>query len=312
MKQSRGQLTVFIILGILLLFSIGLVIYFTQQQSRAPLDRTITVPEDVRQIFDAVTTCTNELSREGLETLGIQGGYITLPQTIARTPTAYLPSDSFAIFKTPFWYYEGEDRTPTLDFMTRELAVYIRDNLADCVDNFNAFQPTFTITPLETPLPVITLTDEEVIVNVNWPLDIQSADKRTEMTDFIASHNIKLKEAHALASKIMQAENQQEWFENLTIDLMSTNERIPLSGMEVSCGAKKWYLPEVKKELQTMLAYNLPTVRVANTKTPRPSQAKEPTNDSKTNQKQFATNSKQEQNQTGQQTSHPTCTRSTA
>ena len=270
MKQSRGQLTVFIILGIVLLLSISLVIYFNQQQARAPLEQTITVPEDVRQIYDAVSTCTNELSREGLETLGIQGGYINLPPIIARTPTAYLPSDSFAMFKTPFWYYEGEDRTPTLDFMTRELAVYVRDNLADCVDNFSAFEPVFTITPLEPPLPVVTVTDERVIVNVNWPLDIETADRRTQMTDFVTSHTIKLKAAHELASKIMQAENRQEWFENLTLDLMSTNERIPMSGMELSCGAKKWYLPEVRKELQTMLAYNLPTVRVANTPNPPP------------------------------------------
>lgn len=268
--NNRAQLTIFIILGLIILLSIGLVIYFTSREARAPLERAITVPEDVQQIYDAVVTCTRDLTREGLEILGQQSGYIEIPQIIARTPSSYVALDEFGTLKTPYWYFEGEDRTPSLETITRELQHHIKNNLAECVDEFRAFAPVFEVTPTGNILPVISITDDRVIVNVNWPLDIQTTERRTQMTDFVTSHTVRLKPIHELASAIMKAENEQEWFENLTLDLMSANSRIPLSGMEFSCGTKKWYLPEVRNELRNLLAYNLPTVRVANTQNTEP------------------------------------------
>ncbi|MBI4145865.1 hypothetical protein HY489_00850 [Candidatus Woesearchaeota archaeon] len=268
--MGKAQITIFIILGIVLLLSVGIVVYFVQTRERAELEKAVVVPEDVRQVYDFVSECVNQVSKEGIILMGEQGGYLYLPGIIERTPTAYVQSDPFGVVKTPFWYLDGEDRTPSLDGMQRDLALWVKQGLTDCVDNFAAFTGAFQVAPKGDIVPVIGITDEEVLVQVNWPLEVSTKERTTDIKEFFARHDVRLKKSHDLASKVMKYENKEAWFENLTIDLMSMNPRTPISGMEFFCGTKKWFLPEVKRELQQMLYYNLPNIRVANAFAPPP------------------------------------------
>lgn len=268
--MRKAQLTIFIIIGIVLLLSAALVIYLTTKKAVAPIKKEMAVPEDVRQIYDYVTTCMNQVGKDGLIILGTQGGYITLPPVIYRTPTAYVPNDPAGISKTPLWYYEGEDRTPSIEFMQRELAVYLKQNIGTCISNFEAFKDRFDIRPALDMLPVITLTDDETIMELKWHIDINVQGKAMKLDEFVISFPTRLKQMWELADKTMKMENEKSWFENLTVDLMSANPDIPLSGMEFRCGARKWNINSVKKELQNTLYYNLPYVRIDNTQYPPP------------------------------------------
>ena len=268
--MKKGQITVFIIIGIILLLSAALAIYFFQKRAAAPIKAAIAVPEEAQKVYDYVATCVDQISKDGLVIMGTQGGYITLPQAIEKSPDAYIKGDPAGVSKIPLWYYEGEDRTPTLEYMQRDLALYVKQNLPDCAANFTSFQPQFNITPTSEILPVITFTDSNVIVEVKWELDIKSIDKTTKLTEFVSNFPLRLKTIWELASKTMETENKQGWFENLTIDLMSSDEKIPMAGTELSCQTKKWNLGEIKTELQNVLYYNLPYVRVLNTQYPAP------------------------------------------
>ena len=268
--KKRGQITIFIIIGIVLLLSAALVTYFYQKRVAAPIKRIVSVPEEVQQIYDYVASCTDQIGKDGLIIMGIQGGYINLPPIIDRNPNAHVNADPAGFAKTPMWYFEGEDRTPTLEFMQRELALYVKQNLPDCVKNFQAFKDRFDITPTGELIPIVTFTDNEVIIEVKWPLDIKVQERLIQMPGFVSTFPLQYKNMWELATKTLEKENKDGWFENLTIDFMSTNPRIPLSGMEFSCGTKKWHIQDVKKELQLMLYYNLPYVRVDNTNYPPP------------------------------------------
>ncbi len=272
-NSRRGQITLFIIIGIVLLISVATIIYFYQQRVTEPIKRTIAVPEEVQAIYDYVATCTDQIGKEGLILMGTQGGFITLPPAIANNPNAHIKADPLGVAKTPYWYYEGEDRTPTLANMQRELELHIKNNLENCVDNFQAFQEFYTITPTSPMVPVVTLTDTEVIIQVKWPLEIRTQDKVTQLTEFISSFPVKLKPMYEMADKVMKLENREGWFENLTIDLMSANPEIPLSGMEFKCGARRWQLQTIKKEMQNMLVSLLPSIRIANTNYPPPQES---------------------------------------
>ena len=68
----------------------------------------------------------------------------------------------------------------------------------------------------------------------------------------------------------MKTENKEEWFENLTIDFMAMNPGIPMDGLEMKCGIKKWQLKDVTEELQRMLSFYLPKIRIKNTINPKP------------------------------------------
>ncbi len=269
-RGRKAQITIFIILGIVILLSAGVAIYFYQARTIAPIKKIVAVPEDIQQINDYVTTCIDQIGKDGIIILGAQGGFIDIPAIIDRNPHAHISSDPLGIAKTAMWYFEGEDRTPTLDNMQRALALYVKQNLPDCVNNFESFTERFEVTPKSDILPVVTFTDSDVIIEVKWQLEIKTQDRVSELNEFVTDYQVKIKPAWELASKIMQEENKQGWFENLTIDLISSNERIPVSGMEFSCGAKKWHIEQVKQEIKLMLYYNFPYIRVANTNYPPP------------------------------------------
>jgi len=268
--KKRAQITVFIIIGLILLLSIGVGIYFYQQRVAAPIKRVVAVPEEVQQIYDYVATCIDQIGEDGLILMGTQGGYIELPAIIDRTRNAYVSADPLGVVKTPMWYYEGEDRTPSLEYMQRSLAVYVKENLPDCVDNFESFKEVFDITPVSDILPVITFTDSEVIIEVKWALDVETQDKLMQLTEFISVFPVRLKPMWELATKVMEKENEIGWFENLTIDLMSANPDIPVSGMEFYCGTRKWHIQQVQQELQNTMHYNMPYIRIENTQYPEP------------------------------------------
>ncbi len=269
-RGKKAQITIFIILGIVLLLSVGVAIYFYQQRATAPIKKVVTVPEDIQQIYDYVTTCIDQIGKDGIIILGAQGGYIDIPAVIDRNPNAHINEDPLGIAKTVMWYYEGEDRTPSLDYMQRALALYVKQNIPDCVGNFEAFAERFEVTPKSEILPVVSFTDSDVIIEVKWQLEIKTQDRVAELNEFVTDYSVKLRPAWELASKAMEAENKQGWFENLTIDLISSHPKIPVSGMEFSCGPKKWHIQQVKKEIQLMLYYNFPYIRVDNTNYPPP------------------------------------------
>src|SRR5574341_2475565 len=98
--SKRGQITIFIIIGIVLLLSVGVALYFYQARVTEPIKRLVAVPEEVQQIYDYVATCANQIGKDGLLIMGTQGGYINIPPIIDRNPNAYVAADPAGISKT--------------------------------------------------------------------------------------------------------------------------------------------------------------------------------------------------------------------
>ncbi|RMD57751.1 hypothetical protein D6825_03080 [Candidatus Woesearchaeota archaeon] len=268
--MGKGQITLFIIIGLIIIIGAAIFLYLTREAELAPIQREISVPEGGQEVYDYVKGCLEQTGREGLFILGQQGGYINIPPIIERNPNSFLPEDPAGIIKVPFWYYEGEDRTPQMEFMERELANYIKENIGECINNFEAFANKASIIPKDKMIPIVSITDNQVLTTLSWPLEITTANRIVKLDEFLADHPVRLKLLYNSAAKLMEYENSQAWFENLTIDLMSANENIPVSGLEFECGTKKWFLPSIKKELQSTLHYVMPYVRVKGTQTPAP------------------------------------------
>lgn len=264
--MKRGQLTIFIIIGLILLVSAGLVVYLTTQRVVKPVEEEVIVPEDVRPVYEFVQGCADSVAKEGLGLLGLQGGFITLPGIIDRTPTANIPIDTMNQFKIPLWHYEGEDRTPSIGYMEREIARYVNERIKDCTGEFEAFAERFGVTEEANVSTKTVIADDQVLLRITWPLALTTPDRTTRISDFIVRMPVRLKQMWELANATLAAENQYNYFENVTIDLMAADaEHIPLDGFTIECGVKRWRIPEISDRLQTLLYYNIPTARIQNT-----------------------------------------------
>ena len=261
----KGQLTVFVIIGLIVMLSAALLLFYAGK--RIAVEETLFVPSEARPVHDFVTNCIDVVAREAVERLGTQGGYITVPAVIAKTPGSYVPVDASGVFKTPLWYYEGEDRVPSLENIEREMSAFVSSNLRSCTRGFAAFQQ-FDVTEKGNVSATTTLTEDDVRIKVNWPLLLAKDETTIAIKDYAVKMPVRLKKIWQTATAIMSAENKGTFFENLTIDWMSSNPNIPMDGFEFSCRQRRWKVQEITSELQSALAANFPYIRLENTRYP--------------------------------------------
>ncbi|MBI4141588.1 hypothetical protein HY484_01540, partial [Candidatus Woesearchaeota archaeon] len=260
--MKKAQITIYIILGLILMISIAIVSYVTQKKELAPTE-VIHVPEEAKPVHEFVTSCLTQIAQNAVVQLGLQGGYLYIPREIERTPTSYLSLDAEHKFKLPYWYYEGQDRTPNIEDLQNQLDRFLRENNQLCT-SFEKFEPA-VIEIIDDIKPQTIIGEETVTFTIKWPMLIKISERTTKIENFAIQLPVKLKQAWQLANNVMQTENKIAFFENRTIDFMSSNENTPTDGLIFECGVKKWHLDDIKKELQEILYYNLPRIRVSNT-----------------------------------------------
>jgi len=266
--KKRGQVTLFIILGIVLLLLISIILFLYQSQRTRP---EVIEPEFI-PIKNYVEECIGVVTEEALDLLGTQGGYVEIPREIELDPNSYI-SFGNGIVKVPFWYYLGTDRMPFLykdegsPSIQGQLENYITENIEICLDDFSVFEEQFTIKPSRRVSSEVEIGDESIIVGVEYPVKIKASveNKVGYVTKYQKIIPVQLKQMYELAKNIMEEENDKMYFENMTLDLMSMMPSIPFSGLEFHCGKKLWYLSNIKDELQSVLYYNIPLIRIYNT-----------------------------------------------
>src|SRR3989338_8608421 len=109
MNQKRGQITLFVILGIIALLMTSIGFWFYEQRMTV---QQRNIPDDIQQVVTFVENCLQEYGTRAVRILGQQGGYIQLPRKIDQNPWAYIEKLPDSGIKEPFWYYEGENLYP--------------------------------------------------------------------------------------------------------------------------------------------------------------------------------------------------------
>ncbi|MGV8171423.1 MAG: hypothetical protein ACP5OA_01890, partial [Candidatus Woesearchaeota archaeon] len=160
MDRKKGQVTVFIILGIVLIIIIGLSIYLvnsSKDKKISPPD--ILVSEKFLPIHEFVQQCVTQIATEAIIKLGQHGGYIDMDNTVLSGMSfdmrPFEQYDSHAAFVSPsdansevaYWFYSdsvsGCDNcrvgtlAPSLVDMERQISQYVSINMDSCLQNFS-------------------------------------------------------------------------------------------------------------------------------------------------------------------------------
>ena len=82
--KKRGQVTIFIIIGIVILITIVGIFYVIDIITKSALQKEAlkvgTVPQQIIPVRDFINTCVQETASNGINLLEGQGGYIELPE----------------------------------------------------------------------------------------------------------------------------------------------------------------------------------------------------------------------------------------
>ncbi len=108
MHKKRAQVTVYIILGIIILVLAILLFYFRNTTETGvimqELVRAQEIPRDVRPITNYVTTNLDDAAKKGLLLIGMQGGYIYEYQG-GPVPDCNCSQSKKAIYYNGYWVY---------------------------------------------------------------------------------------------------------------------------------------------------------------------------------------------------------------
>ena len=99
MLKKRGQITVFIIIGLLVLLTYFVLTYY----KKSTIEETELIMPELIPVQQFVETCTQNIAEEAIDLIGINGGYIYFPAWIENDHGSYLSTSPIKELKNPYW-----------------------------------------------------------------------------------------------------------------------------------------------------------------------------------------------------------------
>ncbi|MBD3313576.1 hypothetical protein GF345_03975 [Candidatus Woesearchaeota archaeon] len=191
MAEKRGQVTAFIILGVVILFLVLLIIYLLSEEQESIFEETA----EVQSLRLFIGDCVNKVVEEGAYLVASQGGYYDPP----------MPFKEMEGLGIPYYHYLGAQRIPEIEEVELELSRYIQDNLPLCVGNFSDF-PGFEL-EAGYPKAESDIIDGEIFVSVNYPVSARKDKSLFKLNSFSRRINLDLRKEYDAMRKIMDEQN---------------------------------------------------------------------------------------------------------
>ncbi len=262
-KSKKAQITVFIILGILMLLALTLVIVLKKEIITFKSDEVI--PTEKGKVENFITTCMDKIGDEALFKIGIQGGYVEVPEDLTDASVSLIISPMNVI---PFWANGMDTNIPSQLQIKDRIDEYMVDNLRPCLFEMEAFQEAYDLIEKSDLTSDTQIVDKQVIFKVHW--DVEINNKAGEVVSEVINHQtespIKLKRVRDLAERITLRELDSLKLEDITQDLIALEHpSVPVAGIELSCSKKTWNIKDVEDTLMNMLRVNIKQLKVKGT-----------------------------------------------
>ncbi len=218
---KRGQITTFVVIGLVLIAVIGVFIYTRQmqvQQATTTAGREV-VSADVRPLQIFVEQCIQKTAVPGIYLLGEQGGYI-------NPPANSYDSDIFTIG----YGFSGNSTTlPTIEAMQAEISDYLKEFIPLCTAGFEDFKKEGTEISEGNITVNATIFQDKVQFAVNYPIEVRSLGKSSSLKSFYSTVPIKLGYYHDVASQIIDNSRGGITITDLFFPSLNVN-LLPVSG----------------------------------------------------------------------------------
>jgi hypothetical protein len=295
-SSKKGQVTIFIIVGIVLLFAFAGIMYFTKSVTKDKLtaegDPVLSaVPAEFQSISTYTESCVSQYAKKGLVILGQQGGYI-YPSLVGEYSVSD-PTNSDGInlepLKIPYWHYNQlpneqleigySSLTPKLYFsedkemsIEAQLQRYVEENLDNCLVDYKPFENEGYQVELasskESRSVTTTVGENSVNFLLDMPIKASRGTSSHEMNQFYVKVPLRLKHYYEVAQEITSAETNHSFLESQGLDLiaiysgMDINKLPPTEAVTFDMvPSVYWAEEDVKGKVTEMLVSNVPLLR---------------------------------------------------
>jgi len=205
MPKIKGQISVFIILGIVLV-AIVLSYFYLIHPAGISAEGPQTDTQSVKLFIDS---CLGETTRAGIYLVGHQGGYLDVPS----------PYVNLLPLKAPYYYYEGKLAIPEKGAIEREISTYVNANIEKCLSNFTSFRQQGIIIETGSPLSNVTISSNDVTAYLKYPIKITKDDRTSTLESFTQNAGFNMNEKYNIATQIIN--EQQKDSETIPIGYLT-------------------------------------------------------------------------------------------
>lgn len=174
--MAKGQVTVFIIVGIVIVLVLGITIFLMQKVAKERLQAEAEQPLVLREepLQQAVDDCVQDSLERAVFFISRQGGYY-------RTPPPYF---EFAVFNVPYYFDQQILSVPTKVEVEKNLAEFIRHDFAVCEEEIKRFPQKITIAGK--PTVQVSLFPSTIRATVAIPLHLHIGESIVTVDQFQA------------------------------------------------------------------------------------------------------------------------------
>lgn len=203
--NKDGQITIFFIIGIVLLLTLLLFVYYSSsiKQKKVALVDTNTERNSIEHY---VTQCIVQVAKPLISEISNRGGSFAPASGIFWNNKEI---NALAVYKTGIGY---ENQLLLRQSIETELSEMIKHNLKTCVDMSIFKNKGYNITEKEHSVKSI-INDKAVIVNLKYPLEVTIGTAKLNFEDFSASIDSSLGRLYDAAVDIVNIEVQDGYFD---------------------------------------------------------------------------------------------------
>lgn len=176
---KRGQISIIIILGSVLLLSAVLVTLY----EKGYFGGRIEDDPSTLAIKDYFTSCLEATAKEGASYIGEHGGFYNLNDARIRTEKPY---------STSYYFFIGLKAMPFTGQVEDQLEMYIEDHISDCSMNLSVFQSQGFVLEVGEPEAKVSIAMDDMVVDLDMPVKIISEDRTRTIDMFEADVKTKL------------------------------------------------------------------------------------------------------------------------
>jgi len=169
--NSKGQVTIFIIVGLLILSVFGLFLYL-QSRANSINDVDYNLPLELAPIKNYIDSCIGNELKSGAYLLANNGGYIY----------QYNYTFDTEFEKIAYHIIDENIVSPSLEYSESELNRFIEDSIILCANGLTNFEG-FTFEFGE-PKADSNILGGEIVTEIQFPIKVIQQDKRTTISNF--------------------------------------------------------------------------------------------------------------------------------
>jgi|GEM_PF-4268676 len=166
--RKRGQLSMFILLGVFMLIIVGIMFYVVGIASLPNGKIQVTERQHVQ---DYVTQCLAIAGKNAVDVFGVQGGYIALQTPhFPAPPTAYL-------------YERGKNNVLPIEVAQNAIASETASRLSICIDDFKGLSGV-NVEVTRAPDVKTFLALRDTTFQMSYPFSVRRGDERWDFDEF--------------------------------------------------------------------------------------------------------------------------------